>query len=103
MSEAIDFARVWYVGALEVDLDGYRASFAGRALSLSSTQFEVLGILVANLGKVTSRAELVGLTGVQHSRSIDVAISTLRKQIGRDFIRNVRKRGWVVVPEALEA
>lgn len=90
------------LGALEVDLTGHRASFGGRVLNLSSSQLELLAILVSNHRRVVSRAELSESLSLERGRSVDVMLSTLRRELGRDFVRNVRKRGWIVVPEELD-
>jgi two-component system, OmpR family, response regulator len=90
------------VGALQVDLDGYRAWFAGRALDLSRSQLELLALLIGNRERVVSRAELSDALGLHRGRSVDVLLSGLRRVIGRDFVRNVRNRGWIVEPGALE-
>jgi DNA-binding response OmpR family regulator len=89
------------LGGLEVDLAGHLAAFRGRTLQLSSSQFELLAILVANHRRVVSRAELSERLGLERGRSVDVMLSMLRRQLGCDFVRNVRKRGWIVIPEAL--
>jgi hypothetical protein len=91
------------LGALEIDLAGHLASFQGRSLQLSSSQFELLAILVANHRRVVSRCELSERLGLERGRSVDVMLSMLRRQLGCDFVRNVRKRGWIVIPEALAA
>lgn len=89
------------LGALEIDLAGHLATFQGRTLQLSSSQFELLAILVANHRRVVSRCELSERLGLERGRSVDVMLSMLRRQLGCDFVRNVRKRGWIVIPEAL--
>ena len=89
------------VGALEVDREGYRASFAGRVLALSRSQVELLAILIANAHRVVSRAELSQALGLARPRSVDVLLSGLRHEVGRPFVRNVRNRGWIVEPRAL--
>ena len=89
------------LGGLEIDLAGHLASFQGRTLQLSSSQFELLAILVANHRRVVSRCELSERLGLERGRSVDVMLSMLRRQLGCDFVRNVRKRGWIVIPEAL--
>src|SRR5204863_1985889 len=89
------------VGTLEVDRDGYRASLAGRALALSRSQVELLVLLIANMNRVVSRAELSQALGLARPRSVDVLLSGLRHELGRPFLRNVRNRGWIVEPRAL--
>ena len=89
------------VGALFVDLNGYRADFAGRTLALSRSQLELLALLLENIQRVVSRAELSTALGLARARSVDVLLSGLRREIGRDFVRNVRSRGWIVEPAVL--
>jgi DNA-binding response OmpR family regulator len=91
------------LGQLRVDLDGYRAWFAGRALELSRSQLELLAVMVANRHRVVSRDELSEALGLARGRSVDVLLTGLRHEIGRDFVRNVRNRGWIVEPQALES
>lgn len=91
------------VGALNVDLNGYRADFAGRVLTLSRSQLELLALLLENIQRVVSRAELSTALGLSRGRSVDVLLSGLRREIGRDFVRNIRSRGWIVEPAVLNA
>jgi DNA-binding response OmpR family regulator len=91
------------LGGLEIDLGGHQAAFRGRILQISSSQFELLAILVANHRRVVSRSELSERLGLERGRSVDVMLSMLRREMGCDFVRNVRKRGWIVIPEALAA
>ncbi len=101
MSEA-EQSSLRKLGALELDVDGYRAFFRGRELCVSASQIEALNILLANHGRVVSREELSVALGLARPRSVDVILSSLRREVGRDFLRNVRSRGWIVVAESLE-
>ena len=91
------------LGALELDIEGYRAFFAGRELQLSASQMELMTLLVNNHSRVVSRDELSEALGLARARSVDVILSSLRRELGRDFLRNVRNRGWIVMEEALNA
>jgi DNA-binding response OmpR family regulator len=93
--------RSFELGPLEVDLESYRATLSAKPLDLSPSQLEMLAILVANHGRVTSREELSKAVGLRRGRSVDVMLCSLRKELGHDFIRNVRNRGWIVDPEML--
>jgi len=90
------------LGALELDIEGYRAFFNGRELQVSASQMELLTLLINNHSRVVSRDELSESLGLARARSVDVILSSLRRELGRDFLRNVRNRGWIVVAEALE-
>ncbi|MEX2587789.1 MAG: winged helix-turn-helix domain-containing protein [Actinomycetota bacterium] len=89
------------LGTLQVDLESYRATFQDRPLALSPSQIEMLAILLTNHGRVTSREELSRAVGLRRGRSVDVMLCSLRKELGRDFVRNVRNRGWIVDPDVL--
>ncbi len=91
------------VGALEIQPGAYRAQLEGRDLQLTPSQFELLVFLVANHDRVVTREELASAGRLEHMRSVDVSLSSLRRAIGRDFIRNVRNRGWILEPAALDA
>jgi len=84
------------LGALAVDLDSYSAKLGGRDLDVSSSQLELLAVLVANKDRVMDRGELAHILALRHDRTIDVLLTGLRQQIGREFVRNVRSRGWII-------
>ncbi len=88
------------MGALVVDLDSYSARLDGRDLDVSGSQLELLAVLIANKQRVMDRGELAGALGLRHARTVDVLLSNLRQLIGRDFVRNVRSRGWIIDPAA---
>lgn len=89
------------LGLLQVDIELYLAWFNGKLLSLSTSQIEMLAFLLANPSKVLTREELAGVTGLRRLRSVDVLLTRLRQNVGRNFIRNVRNRGWIVDPGEL--
>lgn len=82
-------------GELEVDLIGYQARFNGRDLMLSTSELEVLAILLATR-RICSRTELSELLGLYGNRTIDMILSKLRQRVQRSFIRNVHSVGWIV-------
>jgi DNA-binding response OmpR family regulator len=90
------------LGALVVDLDSYSARLDGHVLEVSGSQLELLAVLIANQQRVMDRSEIAGALGLRHARTVDVLLSNLRQLIGRDFVRNVRSRGWIIDPTAFE-
>ncbi len=73
------------VGALELDLDRYQASWDGRALPLTVTEFLILNALARRPGHVKTRQQLIE-EGYPHDtyvsdRTIDSHIKRLRKKI----------------------
>lgn len=72
-------------------------------LSLTTAEFELLGFLVRNRGRVLSRERIIegtrGINWEAFDRSVDVLISRLRQKLGDDakqsvFIRTVRNVGY---------
>jgi DNA-binding response OmpR family regulator len=75
-------------------------------LSLTTAEFELLGFLVRNPGRVLSRERIMagthGINWEAFDRSIDVLISRLRQKLGDEprqpvFIRTVRGVGYSFV------
>jgi DNA-binding response OmpR family regulator len=91
------------MGPLEVNWTSRSASLNGRTLALTTAEFEVLGFLLRNRGRVLSRDRIMealrGTDAEAYDRSIDVLISRVRQKIGDDakhstFIRTVRGVGY---------
>ena len=81
-------------------------SVAGRDLGVTTSEFELLALLVRNPGRVLSRERIMdGTRGIDweaYDRSIDVLISRLRQKLGDDakhpsFIRTIRGAGYVFI------
>ena len=56
-------------------------------------------VLAADAGRVVSREEIskrAGLDGLS-PRRCDTLIAGLRRRLGHDRVRTVRKRGWMLV------
>ncbi len=90
-------------GGLRIDLAGYEAYQNGKALSLTTKEFELLAHFMKNPGRVISREQLLdalwGYTYVGDSRVVDVHVSHLREKIEIDpknpqFIRTIRGVGY---------
>ncbi len=81
-------ARVVSAGELSVNLDNRTASIAGRDVSLTAKEFELLALFITNRGKLYTREQLLQLiwsgdfTG--DSRTLDVHISRLRDKIEKN-------------------
>jgi DNA-binding response OmpR family regulator len=89
------------VGYLEIEPRAYRATLRGRLLPLTPSQVELLSLLAVNRDRVVTRAEFAGAAGLE-GRTVDVVLSSLRRMLGDDFVRNVRNRGWILEPTAFE-
>ena len=94
------------IGTLRVNSTNRSAEIHGRPLALTPAEFELLGFLIRNRGRVVSRERtLDGTRGIDwdaYDRSVDVLISRLRQKLGDDpkqstFIRTVRGVGYSFV------
>ncbi len=94
------------VGGLEVNWSTRDANLEGQALALTTAEFELLGLLVRNRGRVLSRERIMdetrGIDWEAYDRSIDVLVSRLRQKLGDDakrpaFIRTVRGAGYCFI------
>ena len=91
------------VGALEVNRSAQTASLHGQLLSLTTAEFELLGLFVRNRGRVLTRNrildEMRGVDWEAFDRSIDVLVSRLRHKLNDDpkapaFIKTVWGKGY---------
>jgi DNA-binding response OmpR family regulator len=96
------------VGDLEVDVAGRQASVAGRPVTLTALELDLLLALARRPGRVVPRDSLFALAGrsetTVNERAIDVHISHLRSKLGDDSraqkrIRTVRGVGYVLVKD----
>jgi DNA-binding response OmpR family regulator len=94
------------VAALEVNWSTRAAHLDGELLALTTAEFELLGLLVRNRGRVLSRERIMdetrGIDWEAYDRSIDVLVSRLRQKLRDDakrptFIRTVRGAGYCFI------
>ena len=76
---------IYQIGDLVVNLDRHEVSRAGKEISLTPTEFDLLNILVQNAGKVVTQRQLIhkvwGAGYEDKSRLLRVNISNLRRKI----------------------
>ena len=98
-----DEPEVARAGPVEVNWTTRSASLNGRTLELTTAEFELLGFLVRNRGRVLSRDRIIagthGINWEAFDRSIDVLVSRLRQKLGDApkrpaFIRTVWGVGY---------
>ena len=77
------------VGDVEVDLRRREARQAGRAVALTTREFDLLAFLANNLGLALSRQQLLdGVWGTDwygDERTVDVHVAQLRKKLGAEL------------------
>ena len=82
-----------------------RVELHGRLLELTSTEFNILEVLVRNAGRVVTKKELteqgLGRAIARFDRSLDVHISSIRQKLGQEavLIQTVRGIGYQLVKE----
>ena len=95
-------------GDFELDLAAHRLSREGKAVQLTSGEFDLLAILVRHPNKVLDRDRILDLlTGAERSpfdRSIDVRVTRLRGKIEPDpsapvYIKTVWGKGYMFCPD----
>ncbi len=80
----------------------------GKALELTTIEFDILDLIVRSAGRVVSRHELTAAIHQRPAspldRSLDVHVSHIRKKLGRQgaLIRTVRGVGYLFRAELLE-
>jgi DNA-binding response OmpR family regulator len=82
-------------GAREVSVDGERVEVTAR-------EFDLLAVLLANVGRVLGRDRLLelawGIDFAAGTRTVDVHVAQLRRKLGRpDLIETVRGAGYKLV------
>jgi len=89
------------LGALEVDLRGWRVTLSGVNVPLTGAEMRVLAFLCEHPGRVCSRAELLAAALPESDaleRTVDVHLKNLRRKLaaagGGDLIETVRGVGY---------
>lgn len=98
-------------GSLQIDSINRSVHFQNKNITLSTADFDLLWLLASHAGQVLSRDDLLfSLRGVHYDgldRSVDVAISRLRKKLDDDpadprRIKTIRHKGYLFAADAWE-
>ena len=87
-------------GELCLNLGEHTVTVAGQRVTLTLKEFEVLRVMMENLGQVFTRDRLLGeIWGYDfdgETRTVDVHMRTLRQKLGKcgDYIETVRGVGY---------
>jgi len=87
------------VADVAVDLERHTVTVAGKPVTLTRKEFQVLGMLAASRGAVCTRSRIVaevwGRTWAGANRTLDVHVATLRTKLGRpELVQTVRGVGY---------
>lgn len=90
------------LGDLLINQISHEVKVCGKTVGLTLKEFEMLGVLVENKGRVISRDELLnkiwGYSFDGENRTVDVHIRTLRQKLGEcgNYIETVRGKGYKI-------
>lgn len=95
---------VMHYRALTVDFTGHIAQLDGMALPLTQREFDVLRILLEEQGRCLSKDQIAekmyGWNDEVESNTIEVYISSLRRKLGKEYIRTIRGLGYLMEKHA---
>ena len=95
-------------GALTMWPEQRRAEWSGAPLTLTSTEFSLLEVLLRHVGYPVSKSDLseraLSRPHARHDRSIDVHLSSIRRKLGnlpdgRSLIQAVHRQGYQLLKE----
>lgn len=91
---------------LTLDPARHEATFNGQPLALSAREFQLVLALMDPPGAVVSRAalqdKLYGWNREVESNTVEVYIHSLRRKLGRDFVKNVRGVGYKLAKDHVD-
>ena len=86
------------INNLKIDFKNKIATIASKNVQLSPKEFDILEYLVLRQGNICSRKEI--WNNIDHKQllektnSLEVHIMRIRKKIGKNYIKSVKKRGY---------
>ena len=94
-----DAATSWWSTTSRSTWSASTVTVAGRPVTLTRKEFQVLGMLAASRGAVCTRSRIVaevwGRTWAGANRTLDVHVATLRTKLGRpELVQTVRGVGY---------
>ncbi len=81
-------------GGVEIDLAGHRARRDGQPVDLTATEWAVLESLARRSGHICPRGQLGAALPGDHSNSLEVIVSRLRRKLGPQAISTHRGLGY---------
>lgn len=88
---------------LLVDFKGHTVNREGKPISISQREFDVLQILLEEQGRCLSKEQIgermYGWSEEIESNTIEVYVSSLRRKLGKDYIRTLRGLGYMMERE----
>lgn len=103
LDQQVDASKLIVAGSLRLDIVARRIFKDNEEIQVSAREFDLLAILMTNMGQAMSRSNLInkvwGIDWVGETRTLDVHIRWLRLKIETDpaspkFIQTVRGYGY---------
>ncbi|WP_443751018.1 response regulator [Asticcacaulis solisilvae] len=89
-------------GDLELDTAGRTLKRSGTWVKLTAREFQILQLLMQRMGRIVSKGDIetqvYSWDGDFESNTVEAAIYSLRKKVGRDLITTIRGVGYVINP-----
>jgi DNA-binding response OmpR family regulator len=87
-------------GDIEMDTSARTVKKNGEWVKLTSREYQILALLMERMGRILSKSEIeeqvYSWDGDTESNTIEAAVYTLRKKLGRDLITNIRGVGYII-------
>lgn len=89
-------------GDIEIDTAARKVTKAGAWVRLTAREYQIAELLMQRMGRILSKAEIENQVynweESFESNTIEAAIYSLRKKLGRDLITTLRGIGYVINP-----
>lgn len=100
--EGMEEEKIYSVGGLLLDIEKHSVSVNEEPVELTYKEYELLRMLVQNVGTVTPREAIMervwGTDFEGESRTLDMHIKTLRQKLGEagSLIKTIRNVGYII-------
>lgn len=89
---------------LTVDFNGHTVQLAGKPVTVTQREFDVLRLLLEEQGRCLSKDQIAekmyGWNEEIESNTIEVYVSSLRRKLGKDYIQTLRGLGYLMEKHA---
>lgn len=85
---------------IELDIGAHTVRKGGKWIKMTGREYRILELLMTRVGRILSKREIedhvYGWDGDVESNTIEAAVYTIRKKLGKNLISNVRGVGYVI-------
>ena len=96
--------RVLQYRNISMDLSGKTVSKDGEVVSLSAKEFDILRLLMENIGRCLSKQQIekkiYNWDDEFESNTVEVHISAIRRKLGKELIKTMRGIGYIMLRDA---